>query len=496
MEESRVGSMSPEDTMMEEAPVADDTESSITQVESPATVCEPLEADPKVLKGAAKPARNGSKLKDAKSIEQLNHELHKTLEQLKDSESKRKKAEGIAKERRRQLEEAEANSHALQDAYTRASNTAGIYKRKHEELDNTHKKFYKHVTDQLQASEQSRTVAEAKARTLESRAQDLETELRACKDELFSLQPADQVTDSQIGADWDNLCRNIVHWIDNQSGGMSSLSSQLQELLANDKFNDAISFFWGKETQILAKHYPNILEDLLRYNIHLLLERNIFNENLYMLGILKKETTVLSFVEKSLSTLEPKREALNAICATPEFALRQKEAARENTQEAVEFLQPLLPNLKKDAMAVFHSEITETAIKFASTMRRSSAYYHFVFRLGPNSHVSQLSNRPSLPSPGKGVPLFPSDLDKVNVLDMESRMTLKPNMALNINKDGSIGRTILIIHPALYRRAATEEILLRKQVALTELPKTFERRARPKDVESSRGLISWLSNFS
>ena len=478
-----------------------------------------------MLKGAAKPARNGSKLKDAKNnIEQLNHELHKTLEQLKDSESKRKKAESIAKERRRQLEEAEANSHALQDAYTRASNTAGMYKRKHEELDSTHKKFYKHVTDQLQASEQSRTVAEAKVRTLESRAQDLEIELRACKDELFSLQPADQVTDSQIGADWDNLCRNIVHWIDNQSGGLSSLSSQLQELLANDKFNDAISFFWGKETQILAKHHPNILEDLLRYNIHLLLERNIFNENLYMLGILKKETTVLSFVENSLSTLEPKRgkvflpkvyelqymlrhiditsigtwrsEALNAICATPEFALRQKEAARENTQEAVEFLRPLLPNLKKDAMAVFHSEITETAIKFASTMRRSSAYYHFVFRLSPNSHVSQLSNRPSLPSPGKGVPLLPSDLVKVNVLDMESRMTLKPNMALNINKDGSIGRTILIIHPALYRRTSTEEILLRKQVVLTELPKTFERRARPKDVESSRGLISWLSNFS
>ena len=478
-----------------------------------------------MLKGTAKLTRNDSKLKVAKSnMEELNHELYETLEQLKDLESKHKKAEGIAKERRRQLEEAEANSHALQDAHTRASNTAGIYKRKYEELDNTHKKFYKHVTDQLQASEKSRTVAEAKARTLESRAQDLETELRACKDELFSLQPADQVTDSQISADWDNLCRNIVHWIDNQSGGMSSLSSQLQELLAFDKFNDAISFFWGKETQILAKYHPNILEDLLRYNIHLLLERNIFNENLYMLGILKKETTVLSFVEKSLSTLEPKRgrvflpkvyelqcmlrhiditsigkwrsEALNAICATPEFALRQKEAARENTQEAVEFLQPLLPNLKKDAMAVFHSEITETAIKFASTMRRSSAYYHFVFRLGPNSHVSQLSNRPSLPSPGKGIPLLLSDLDKVNVLDMESRVTLKPNMALNKNKDGSIGRTIMIIHPALYRRTATEEILLRKQLVLTELPKTFERRAKHKDVESSRGLIGWLSNFS
>lgn len=188
-------------------------------------------------------------------------------------------------------------------------------------------------------------------------------------------------------------------------------------------------------------------------------------------------------------------EALNAICSTSGFALRQREAALRITREAEDFLPPLLPNLKEGAMELFHSEITEIAIKFASTMKRSPAYYHFVFRLHSNANISNVC-RPNLPLPGKGVPLFPSDVNMVDILDMESRTTLKPNMALYVGKDSSIGRRILIIHPALYRRTETEEILLRKQVVLTELPKTFQRRAKARDVEGSRNLFNGLFNFS
>lgn len=275
----------------------------------------------KLLEVADESTRDDSRVKDdPKAIEQIRNELQKISERLEEAESKRKMAEDHTEEGQRQLEEAEANSHTLQKANDRATNVANAYKRKFAALDDEYKRWFKNITDQLQASEQSRKMAEDKARTLESRVLDVKAELGACKDELFNLQPAAQVTDAQIIAEWNALCDNIVHWIENQSGGMSNLSLRLQDLSAKDQYNDAIRFFWGKETQLLAKNHPNILEDLLRYNIHLLLERNVFNENLYMLGILKKEAIVLSAVEKTMSTLEPKRGKIFSLRTCEQFS--------------------------------------------------------------------------------------------------------------------------------------------------------------------------------
>lgn len=143
-------------------------------------------------------------------------------------------------------------------------------------------------------------------------------------------------------------------------------------------------------------------------------------------------------------------------------------------------------------MQAFHREITEPAVKLACTLRRSSASYDFVFMVTPQVYQTQ---RPDLPPPEKGGLVFPADLDRSEILDIETRKTLKPNR-LEPNRDGSIGNRIMIIHPALYRCRGEEKILLGKQLLLAQLPEVSQRRGKPRNNEGSRNLIAGLFNRS
>lgn len=183
-------------------------------------------------------------------------------------------------------------------------------------------------------------------------------------------------------------------------------------------------------------------------------------------------------------------EALVALSSDPSYGRHLEMATQRITREASEFLEPLLPRRVPGAMSAFHRDITIPAINLASTMRQSTANYRFVFRLTSNEYME---GRPPLPRPGKGSLLYKADLAEIDVLDVGSRITLKKGRAYEEAKDGSIAESILVVHPALYRKRTTESSLLSKRVVLAELLKPPQRRGQPRDVEGSRGL---LDNFN
>ena len=137
-----------------------------------------------------------------------------------------------------------------------------------------------------------------------------EEELQKCKDELFDLQPPSQVSDAQIGKEWERLCGNITSWIDDQGGGTGSVCSELKKLRHKDEFKDSVVPYWGNDRQDLvqhASHYPYIIDVLIRYNIHCLLDERIFDESVYMFGLRRRSAELLTMLEKQMNALEPRR---------------------------------------------------------------------------------------------------------------------------------------------------------------------------------------------
>lgn len=186
-------------------------------------------------------------------------------------------------------------------------------------------------------------------------------------------------------------------------------------------------------------------------------------------------------------------EALVALSATKYYEEVLAKAAPNITREAGAFLEPLLLHKVSGAMSAFHRDITMPAINLASKMRQSTTKYHFIFRVASNKYEDA---RPSLLPLRKYSPLYKADLEYVDVFDVRSGNTLNKQRHYEEAKDGSIAKSILVVHPALYRRGATEDILLSKQVVLAEMFKPPQREGQPRDVEDSWAFLNWINGLS
>jgi hypothetical protein len=160
-------------------------------------------------------------------------------------------------------------------------------------------------------------------------------------------------------------------------------------------------------------------------------------------------------------------ETINAILGRPNFKEGQGKSGKDVTREAENFIAPLLPRMAKGAFNRFHSQITLPAIDFASTLRRSPAHYQFVYALNQGLH---LLSRPTLTPLKKPRTVHKSELDQVDVLDIDSRKTLKPNQNLAVTREGFVAEEIICIHPALCRRKGDGAgTVLRKPLDLVKL---------------------------
>ena len=178
--------------------------------------------------------------------------------------------------------------------------------------------------------------------------------------------------------------------------------------------------------------------------------------------------------------------------AIPESDNSRNAAANEVTREAEDFLGPLLLKQTRNAFHIFHRDITLPAVELAGTMRQSTSSYKFVFLVDRGDHGVK---RPTLPPLGHGGHVSIGDFNQSDVLDVESSRILKASR-LEVNEDGSIGRRIMTIHPGVCRRGRDEDILVSKELVLVELTKPMQRRGKPREVESSKGMLGGLFNFS
>ena len=166
--------------------------------------------------------------------------------------------------------------------------------------------------------------------------------------------------------------------------------------------------------------------------------------------------------------------------------------AKEVTHEANDFLGSLLPNRTSEAFDVFHRDITLAAIELAGTMRRSTSTYYFTSLVDRGHHGTK---RPTLPTFGDGGLVHISDFSRSVILDIDSNRYLKPSR-VEPNADGSVGHRIMTIYPALCRRSADEDILVSKELLLVELTNPVRSRGKPREVESSVGKLTGITNFN
>ena len=241
-----------------------------------------------------------------KRIEGSEHQLATAYEESEDIVHLKKQA--IIMERK-WIDANELNT-TLQVAYNQSQDELNEVKKKYQTLESGNATLYKRMNDQVLEVEGRRKEAEAKTQVALFKIQDVSEELQRCKDELFNLQPPNQVADTSISAEWEALCANITNWIDDQAGGIDDLRSQLRELKAKEEFSDIIDRYWGKDRQLLANHYSkeiSILDDLLRFNIHCLLENRVFDGRVYMVGMRCSDAELLRTIELDMAGREPQR---------------------------------------------------------------------------------------------------------------------------------------------------------------------------------------------
>ena len=124
--------------------------------------------------------------------------------------------------------------------------------------------------------------------------------LTACKDELFRLQPIAQTPDSRVANEFENLCQQIVNWIETEVAIF---------VKAHPEYAQEHIFSIGKDNeaaQFMAQH-PRGGEHLAASMIHCWLQKNLFGQNLSCLGLPAEVMKLLERVEQSMARLDPPR---------------------------------------------------------------------------------------------------------------------------------------------------------------------------------------------
>ena len=125
-------------------------------------------------------------------------------------------------------------------------------------------------------------------------------DLRACRDDLFRLQPAAQVPDSNIAKDYDLLCHEVTNWIDEEIVAFEKSTHYT-------KSGQLFSAPEGSEGALLLDAIPEIGEYLIRYLVHSCLVDAIFGESVYLFGLSEGATKLLQKAEQGMEKLESKK---------------------------------------------------------------------------------------------------------------------------------------------------------------------------------------------
>lgn len=137
-------------------------------------------------------------------------------------------------------------------------------------------------------------------RTLEAKIHTLHGDLEACKDDLFRLQPAAQIPDTEIVSDFNSLAEKIHRWIEVELSDFERTNPAIrnQDFFSSDSNADA--------SKIIRK-YPEVGEYLVRYEIHRYLQEHMLGDMVYLLGLPENVTSILQRAQDSMARLQPRK---------------------------------------------------------------------------------------------------------------------------------------------------------------------------------------------
>ena len=162
----------------------------------------------------------------------------------------------------------------------------------------------------LQVQKEAQGAVEALKVAHEKLAQDLhetrehlaasQQELRACKDDLFRLQPVVRVTDADLSRDFESLCQRIDDWIEGEV-------SLFEDAHPNAKPGQMFSAVGSLELNKFMQKHSEFGEYYVRNIIHHHLQEIMFGREVFLFGIPDDLSQVLQGAEQSMAMLEPRR---------------------------------------------------------------------------------------------------------------------------------------------------------------------------------------------
>ena len=170
-------------------------------------------------------------------------------------------------------------------------------------LKRTHRyhEAYKAERDRPDALKGKNHHAQEEIASLRERCTSLQRELKACKDDLFSRQPPNQITDTEIADKFEQLSQQISHWTDQAFASIDYF------LDVKDSFPLAKSA--DQVTDEILTSIPSAAEFLMRHIIFRHLQEKILNDEVYLATIQPIVASSLKTIEESIKMSKGKRQS-------------------------------------------------------------------------------------------------------------------------------------------------------------------------------------------
>lgn len=165
------------------------------------------------------------------------------------------------------------------------------------------------LTRQTRDANKERDEHESHGRKLQRQIKELQESLTECKDDLLRLQPNSQVSDSEIGDQFSNLCQQITSWVDDQTEDTDALEDRFEKIKTVEALNmDPILGLYLNEDHVrLIQDVPDALPMVVQYLIHCCLEQYVLGNGIYFYGLDIRNIGLLKEVEQGMRLLEPAR---------------------------------------------------------------------------------------------------------------------------------------------------------------------------------------------
>ncbi|MCJ1433641.1 hypothetical protein MMC27_003004 [Xylographa pallens] len=307
----------------------------------------------------------------------------------------------------------------------------------------------------------------------------LQRDLAACKHDLFTLQPCNQISDEEIADKVEHLSQQISQWSDDAFKDIDVKQQGLVENLLYNHETIPIATSVDVGTDRMLKRIPSAAEFFMQHVIFRHLQQRVFHERVYLFGLHPRDGTYVQAVESSMGFLEPKRdpsvidkwrsETLLSIAAMPSFVqgLNEMVQAEANLlRDVIQYSFPILFSLD-DCFANLPERIVKPAVDLAMLIQTLPVRYKFTPQLDfPPLQVEQI--------------LFPTVLDHATVRDIETRKKLTLHSNVILDKNGCVADKIMITEPRLVRCGTNmqTEVVVRKPQVVVLLKRPLGKRQR------------------